>query len=243
MSRKLLSTVSITRLLPTFNMTGGRLLQPVGQWLQQHWFRLLILGILTLVLLRKDVTLQLNLSNTPVLFSSPTETIQATTVSNRLPASQNNLATTPDSRKNAYVERFAQVAREEMKKFGIPASIKLAQALLETQAGASPLAVKANNHFGIKCFSRSCEKGHCTNFSDDSHKDFFRCYDSAWESYRAHSLLLRKGDRYQHLFELPATDYRAWAEGLGKSGYATDQRYAQKLVRLIEDMKLQQYDS
>lgn len=237
MSRKLLTTPSVVRLLPALSMSLSRLLQPAAQWLQQHWFRLLILGILTLILLRKDVSFQLNLSNASVMLSPPAEMVQATTISNR------TSSTVPDNKKTAYVERFAQVARQEMKKFGIPASIKLAQALLETQAGASPLAVKANNHFGIKCFSKSCSRGHCTNFSDDSHKDFFRCYTSAWESYRAHSLLLTQGERYRHLFELPATDYRAWAEGLGESGYATDQRYAQKLVSLIENLKLQQYDS
>jgi flagellum-specific peptidoglycan hydrolase FlgJ len=140
----------------------------------------------------------------------------------------------------AYIERFASVAQKEMQKFGIPASIKLAQGLLESQAGKSPLAVKNNNHFGIKCFSKTCKKGHCSNFSDDSHKDFFRVYTSAWESYRAHSEFLQK-DRYKHLQE--KKHYKDWANGLQEAGYATDPQYAEKLIRLIESLDLQQYDT
>ncbi len=141
-----------------------------------------------------------------------------------------------------YVKRFFQVAQTEMDKFGIPASITLAQGLLESNVGESKLATNNNNHFGIKCFSRSCRKGHCSNFTDDSHKDFFRKYKSAWESYRAHSLLLKHTSRYERLFGLGEKDYRAWAKGLSKAGYATDKRYAEKLINLIEDLKLHQYD-
>lgn len=140
-----------------------------------------------------------------------------------------------------YVERFAEVAQTEMGKYGIPASITLAQGLLESNAGESPLATRNNNHFGIKCFSRSCKKGHCTNFTDDSHKDFFRKYNNAWESYRAHSYLLR-ADRYKPLYKLGSTDYKGWARGLKKAGYATDKYYAEKLINLIEELKLHQYD-
>jgi flagellum-specific peptidoglycan hydrolase FlgJ len=147
----------------------------------------------------------------------------------------------PDIRINpqqrSYIRRFAHVARAEMDQYGIPASITLAQGLLESQAGNSPLAKEANNHFGIKCFSKRCKKGHCRNFSDDHHKDFFRTYPSAWESYRAHSLFLQK-DRYKHLLELPTTDYKGWAVGLKKAGYATDPQYANKLIRLIEGLEL-----
>lgn len=134
-----------------------------------------------------------------------------------------------------YVKRFYDVARSEMEQFGIPASITLAQGLLESSAGKSPLAREANNHFGIKCFSKKCKKGHCKNFSDDHHKDFFRTYSSAWESFRAHSLFLQK-DRYKHLLELERTDYKSWAVGLKKAGYATDPNYAKKLIRIIENL-------
>ncbi len=140
-----------------------------------------------------------------------------------------------------YIKRFAPVAKVEMENYGVPASITLAQGLLESDAGGSRLAKQNNNHFGIKCFSRTCRKGHCANFTDDSHKDFFRKYGSAWESYRSHSLFLQK-NRYKHLLSLKSTDYKAWAKGLRKAGYATDKRYADKLIKLIEHLNLQRFD-
>ncbi len=141
----------------------------------------------------------------------------------------------------AYVKRFTKLAQTEMEKFGIPASIILAQGLLESDAGESRLALENNNHFGMKCFSRTCKKGHCSNYTDDSHKDFFRIYKSDWESYRAHSHLLQ-ADRYRHLYQLGKKDYKGWAMGLKKAGYATDKYYGEKLINLIEDLKLHQYD-
>lgn len=141
----------------------------------------------------------------------------------------------------AYVKRFSKVAKTEMEKFGIPASITLAQGLLESNVGASRLATRNNNHFGIKCFSKRCGKGHCSNFTDDSHKDFFRKYRSAWESYRAHSKLLT-AKRYSKLYKLKKNDYKGWATGLKKAGYATDPKYAEKIIALIEDLNLNQYD-
>jgi len=145
-------------------------------------------------------------------------------------------------KQRAYVDRFANVAQMEMKKYGIPASIKLAQGLIETNAGESRLSTKNNNHFGMKCFSKKCKKGHCSNFTDDSHKDFFRKYKSAWASYRSHSKMLVNNKRYRHLFKLAPVDYRAWAKGLYKAGYATDKRYAEKLISIIEELNLQEYD-
>lgn len=141
----------------------------------------------------------------------------------------------------AYVQRFADIAKTEQSKFGIPASITLAQGLLESDAGESPLSAQANNHFGIKCFSRTCGRGHCRNFTDDSHKDFFRVFPSAWESFRSHSMLLQ-GARYKGLKKLGASNYVDWAHGLSKAGYATDKKYAQKLIHLIEDLELYQFD-
>lgn len=140
-----------------------------------------------------------------------------------------------------YVQRFADIAKTEQDKFGIPASITLAQGLLESDAGESPLSAQANNHFGIKCFSRTCGRGHCRNFTDDSHKDFFRVFPSAWESFRSHSTLLQ-GSRYKGLKKLGENNYADWAYGLSKAGYATDKKYAQKLIHLIEDLELYQYD-
>ncbi len=141
-----------------------------------------------------------------------------------------------------YVERFAPVAVAEMRKYGIPASITLAQGLLESDAGQSKLARSTNNHFGMKCFSNRCKKGHCANFSDDSHKDFFVRYGNTWGSYRAHSQFLKNSKRYAHLFDLNDTDYRAWAHGLAKAGYATDKRYADKLITIINNLQLARYD-
>lgn len=142
---------------------------------------------------------------------------------------------------DAYIKRYAKTAQQEMEEYGIPASITLAQGLLESDAGKSRLALQNNNHFGIKCFSRNCAKGHCSNYTDDTHKDFFRKYDSAWESFRAHSTFLQK-DRYKHLKKYGTTDYESWAHGLRKAGYATDKRYAYKLIGLIEALDLDKYD-
>lgn len=139
-----------------------------------------------------------------------------------------------------YVTRFESIARTEMEKFGIPASISLAQGLVESRAGTSTLARRNNNHFGMKCFSKKCPKGHCSNHTDDSHKDFFRVYDNAWESWRAHSQMLATG-RYASLKKY-GRDYRNWAYGLKTLGYATDRNYADKLIGMIERYNLHKYD-
>jgi flagellum-specific peptidoglycan hydrolase FlgJ len=150
-------------------------------------------------------------------------------------------AVSKKQRQIQYVQRFKDVARSEMRKYGIPASITLAQGLIESNAGESRLSRESNNHFGMKCFSKVCKKGHCSNFTDDTHKDFFVSYASAWESFRAHSRLLQ-GKRYQRLKDF-RKDYKKWAHGLKKAGYATDQRYAEKLIHIIEELNLAQYDN
>lgn len=139
-----------------------------------------------------------------------------------------------------YIKRYAKIAQQEMREYGIPASISLAQGLIESRAGTSKLAVSNNNHFGMKCFSKNCKKGHCSNFTDDTHKDFFRKFPSAWESWRAHSQLLASG-RYTKL-KRHGRDYRAWAYGLKSCGYATDRTYAEKLIGIIERYDLHKYD-
>ena len=141
-----------------------------------------------------------------------------------------------------YVQRFAPVAVAEMEKFGIPASIILAQGLLESNAGTSKLARSISNHFGIKCFSNKCKNGHCANFTDDSHKDFFVRYGNAWASYRAHSLFLKNNRRYGSLFQLAHNDFKGWARGLERSGYATDKQYAEKVIAIVQNLGLHQYD-
>gem|GEM_PF-583910 len=141
-----------------------------------------------------------------------------------------------------YVARFAPVAAAEMRKYGIPASVILAQGLLESDAGDSKLARQTNNHFGVKCFSKRCKRGHCFNFTDDSHKDFFVKYTNAWGSYRAHSQFLKSTPRYASLFKLEGTDYQGWARGLARAGYATDKRYGEKLIAMIQNLELHRYD-
>lgn len=140
-----------------------------------------------------------------------------------------------DADRRAYVARFSTLAISEMHLHGIPASITLAQGLLESAAGRSTLATEANNHFGIKCFSRSCKSGHCMNRTDDTHKDFFVRYTSAWASFRAHSKLLIS--KYK-----TSGDYRQWAQHLQARGYATSRTYAADLIRLIRLYRLDRYD-
>lgn len=139
----------------------------------------------------------------------------------------------------AYVERYAAVAIQEMREHGIPASITLAQGLLESNAGESRLSVESNNHFGIKCRSK-CRGCTCRNYSDDDIYDMFRVFESARESYHEHSALLN-GSRYSHL-KNHGNDYKKWAHGLKKAGYATDPRYAEKLIQIVEFLKLDRYD-
>ena len=144
-------------------------------------------------------------------------------------------------KQEVYIAQFLQIAQQEMRNSKVPASITLAQGLLESNVGESKLATRNNNHFGIKCFSKTCKRGHCSNFEDDSHKDFFRKYKSPEESFHSHSQLLKK-DRYRGLYKLDITDYKGWAHGLKKAGYATDPKYAYKIINLIEDLELHQYD-
>jgi flagellum-specific peptidoglycan hydrolase FlgJ len=139
-----------------------------------------------------------------------------------------------------YIARYSKIAIGEMNQFGIPASISLAQGLVESRAGTSTLAVSNNNHFGMKCFAKNCPKGHCSNHTDDTHKDFFKKFPSAWQGWRAHSQLLASG-RYTKLKRY-GRDYKAWAHGLQSAGYATDKTYAEKLIGIIERYDLYKYD-
>jgi flagellum-specific peptidoglycan hydrolase FlgJ len=141
-----------------------------------------------------------------------------------------------------YIKRYAPLAISEMEKYGIPASISLAQGLVESRYGTSKLAVQNNNHFGIKCHKKNCRVGHCTNHSDDSHKDFFRKFSSAWESWRAHSQLLVNNKRYKKCFTY-GKNYRKWAVGLRDATYATDREYHLTLIGVIETHGLAKYDS
>lgn len=142
---------------------------------------------------------------------------------------------------SAYIATYSDMAVEQMKKYGIPASITLAQGLLESDAGRSTLATKCNNHFGIKCHNDW--KGRKMYHDDDAKQECFRCYRDANESFRDHSLFLVNGARYQSLFKLGSTDYKGWAKGLKAAGYATSPTYATKLIEIIERYGLDRYDS
>ncbi|MCL2327463.1 MAG: glucosaminidase domain-containing protein [Bacteroidetes bacterium] len=139
-----------------------------------------------------------------------------------------------------YVERYAAIAIEEMQRTGIPASIKLAQACLESADGNSELARKSNNHFGIKCYSSW--KGKRTYHDDDAKNECFRVYETVLESFKDHSEFLKNGQRYAFLFSYDQTDYKNWAHGLKKAGYATNPNYAQMLIKIIEEHELHKYD-
>lgn len=139
-----------------------------------------------------------------------------------------------------YIAKYSTTAKEEAELFNVPASITLAQGLLESNAGGSALASKENNHFGIKC-RKKCLGCRCANYTDDSRYDMFRIFDSAWESFREHSKLLTNS-RYKHLSKLELTDYKNWAHGLQAAGYATDKKYATKLIAIIEALQLDRFD-
>lgn len=138
-----------------------------------------------------------------------------------------------------YIAAHKDLAIREMKRMGVPASIKLAQGLLETEFGNSPLLKKSNNHFGIKCKSNWTGPG--VSHDDDELGECFRVYPDVEASYRDHSNFLRSNGRYAFLFKLDPTDYKAWAHGLKKAGYATNPRYPEILIRNIEQYNLNQY--
>ena len=139
-----------------------------------------------------------------------------------------------------YFNQYKDVAIEQMQRYNIPASITLAQGVFESGAGRSELAVRGNNHFGIKCNGWTGRK---TYHDDDEDNECFRAYDSAYESYEDHSRFLVNSPRYRQLFSLKKTDYKGWAKGLKAAGYATNPQYANKLIEIIQLYKLYQYDT
>lgn len=139
-----------------------------------------------------------------------------------------------------YIKTYSALAIEQQKKYKIPASITLAQGLLESGAGQSDLARRSNNHFGIKCHSDW--RGGRVYHDDDLRGECFRKYKRVEDSYEDHSKFLKRS-RYDRLFQLKITDYKGWARGLQKCGYATDRAYANKLIKVIEDYELYRYDT
>lgn len=139
-----------------------------------------------------------------------------------------------------YIDQYAPLAIIEMEKFNIPASITLAQGILESRSGQSELSLASNNHFGVKCHENW--KGSYIIHDDEEKDECFRKYEHPQGSYQDHSFFLTSRDRYSFLFKLDKDDYKAWAKGLKKAGYATDVSYPNKLIKIIEDYQLYRYD-
>lgn len=139
-----------------------------------------------------------------------------------------------------YIKDYSAIAQEEMRLYNIPASITLAQGILESGAGLGDLSQRANNHFGIKCHEW---KGPVVYHDDDARGECFRKYKDPKYSYRDHSLFLTERTRYAELFELSKDDYKGWAKGLKKAGYATDRKYPAKLISIIERYQLYRFDA
>ena len=150
------------------------------------------------------------------------------------------VAQTPNPKYEAYIRQYADLAISTQKKHRIPASITLAQGLLESAAGESKLAQRCNNHFGIKC--GGSWHGRTMHQNDDAIGECFRCYNRVEDSFDDHADFLKR-QRYSFLFDYKITDYKSWAYGLKKAGYATDPKYPQKLIKIIEDYRLYEYDT
>ena len=142
---------------------------------------------------------------------------------------------------NSYISTYKGIAQSNMREYGIPASIIIAQGILESGSGTGTLCVNANNHFGIKCHTGW--EGPSVKHDDDSDQECFRKYSHPSESYRDHALFLTGRARYNSLFSLKKDDYKAWARGLKNAGYATDPKYPDKLISLIERYRLDRYDA
>lgn len=150
------------------------------------------------------------------------------------------MASGPTSARKEYITSYSNIAITQMKKHKIPASITLAQGILESGSGNSYLARSSNNHFGIKCGSQW--KGKTSYHDDDKENECFRAYSRVKDSYLDHSVFLTSNQRYAFLFDLKENDYKAWARGLKKAGYATNPHYADRLIQLIEEEKLYVFD-
>jgi len=146
----------------------------------------------------------------------------------------------PISDTQDYIETFAEIAQYEMRAYGIPASITLAQGILESGSGRGELTLKTNNHFGIKCHTGW--QGEFDFHDDDAKGECFRKYNHPMYSFRDHSIFLSTRSRYAFLFNYKRDDYKKWAHGLRQAGYATDRKYPQKLIALIERYDLHKYD-
>ena len=180
---------------------------------------------------------KINASRTTV---KSTKNIKAKSLETQIKHPKSSQKLSVPERVDLYVKTYAEVAQQEMRTYEIPASITLAQGILESGIGNSRLATQANNHFGIKCHKEW--RGKRIYHDDDEKGECFRVYKDPRNSYRDHSLFLTTRSRYDFLFELKKRDYKAWAKGLKKAGYATDPKYPDKLINLIERYRLDRYD-
>ena len=192
----------------------------------------------------KSKTTAIKKKPTPVASTPKPSAPQTTTPTNtrtevQLEATSN--VRTYDDEIRFYIADFSEIAKSNMKTHGIPASITLAQGILESGAGKGKLAQSANNHFGIKCHTGW--NGESVKHDDDAAQECFRKYTHASESYRDHSLFLTSRSRYASLFKLDKGDYESWAKGLKAAGYATDVKYPAKLIGIIERFDLYKYDN
>lgn len=194
--------------------TGGAFLN-----IRLPWYKLALAGLAFFILTKKDIQFSINMKAPLSGFVSEQGETEQMSLVQPVTLKRAGFAELDDQKAQAYIQRFGKVARMEMEKFGIPASIKMAQALLESQAGQQPDALQHNNHFGPLLAGRH--------------------FDSAWENWRAHSLLLQ--ERYPDLFKAGAS-YKNWARGLQRSGYSSNQAYDKQLLDLIEKYQLFQLD-
>lgn len=207
-------------------------------------FRVLIYGVFCLFFLACGSNK--NIKKTP---KKETETVDLEPKPAKLPSVNEVEFTKKLAKKNkklnkytlAYIRKFAPLAVNEMHIYKIPASITLAQGILESGRGRSELARKSNNHFGIKCHTGW--RGERVYHDDDKKGECFRKYKHAATSYKDHSEFLTKRRRYAFLFSYGTKNYKKWAKGLRKAGYATDKKYPSKLIRIIEDYELYEFDN
>lgn len=236
----------LQKLLVALKYRFFKMLDKLFEDVEVPWLKIIAVLLLGYIIIKKDFQFNLTFNSPFSIFTDEQSTsgdyAKATTFSTveNNPYAPVAARTLQEKKAIAFIKKHKDLAIAEMSQFGIPASIKMAQALIESRAGESRLAVNNNNYFGIKCFSTKCKKGHCTNATDDHHKDFFRKYKSVEESWRSHSSLISQG-RYAKLAKF-GNDYKKWAAGLKKAGYATDKNYDKKLINTIEKYRLYQLD-
>lgn len=199
--------------------------------MKQLFVVLFAAGVLVSCGSKKRVITKKTKTETPKIIDAPKKIMSDAP---KEPTNTSNLSLT-----EAYILQYKEIAQKEMTLYNIPASITLAQGILESASGKGRLSVAANNHFGIKCHTWSGAKIY---HDDDKKGECFRKYNNAKYSFRDHSLFLTTRKRYSGLFDLKITNYKAWARGLKAAGYATDKKYPQKLISLIERYELYKYD-